>query len=126
MTTLIEQIEEMRVRMNELAAGEQELVRALGDALSHADRKLLQDVRGVAEEHEVRRGAILKELQSLAARMGALPRPRRPFAALEEAAVDLPSDEPSQPALRGGDWRQAAANIREELTSHFNGRRAPG
>ena len=37
MTTLIEQIEEMRVRMNELAAGEQELVRALGDALSHAE-----------------------------------------------------------------------------------------
>ena len=126
MTTLIEQIEEMRVRMNELAAGEQELVRALGDALSHADRKLLQDVRGVAEEHEVRRGAILKELQSLAARMGALPRPRRPFAALEEAAVDLPSHESPQAALRGGDWRQAAANIREELTSHFNGRRATG
>ena len=88
MTTLIEQIEEMRIRMNELAAGEQDLVRALGDALSRADQKLLQDVRGVAEEHEARRGVILKELQGLAARMGALPRPRRPFAALEEAAVD--------------------------------------
>jgi hypothetical protein len=126
MTTLIEQIEEMRIRMNQLAAGEQDLVRALGDALSHADQKLLQDVRGVAEEHEARRGAILKELQSLAARMGALPRPRRPFAALEEAAVDLPAHDPPQPALRGGDWRQAAANIREELASHFNGRAAAG
>jgi hypothetical protein len=125
MTTLIEQIEEMRIRMNQLAAGEQDLVRALGDALSHADQKLLQDVRGVAEEHEARRGAILKELQSLAARMGALPR-RRPFAALEEAAVDLPAHDPPQPALRGGDWRQAAANIREELASHFNGRAAAG
>jgi hypothetical protein len=125
MTTLIEQIEEMRIRMNQLAAGEQDLVRALGDALSHADQKLLQDVRGVAEEHEARRGAILKELQSLAARMGALPR-RRPFAALEEAAVDLPAHDPPQPALRGGDWRQAAANIREELASHFNGRAATG
>ena len=111
--------------MNQLAAGEQDLVRALGDALSHADQKLLQDVRGVAEEHEARRGAILKELQSLAARMGALPR-RRPFAALEEAAVDLPAHDPPQPALRGGDWRQAAANIREELASHFNGRAATG
>jgi hypothetical protein len=126
MTTLIEQIEEMRIRMNELAAGEQDLVRALGDALSHADQKLLQDVRGVAEEHEARRGVILKELQSLAARMGALPRPRRPFAALEEAALDLPAHEPPRPALRGGDWRQAAANIREELASHFNGRAAAG
>ena len=126
MTTLIEQIEEMRIRMNQLAAGEQDLVRALGDALSHADQKLLQDVRGVAEEHEARRGVILKELQSLAARMGALPRPRRPFAALEEAALDLPAHDPPQPALRGGDWRQAAANIREELASHFNGRAATG
>ena len=126
MTTLIEQIEEMRTRMNQLAAGEQDLVRALGDALSHADQKLLQDVRGVAEEHEARRGVILKELQSLAARMGALPRPRRPFAALEEAALDLPAHDPPQPALRGGDWRQAAANIREELASHFNGRAAAG
>ena len=126
MTTLIEQIEEMRIRMNELAAGEQDLVRALGDALSHADQKLLQDVRGVAEEHEARRGAILKELQTLAARMGALPRPRRPFAALEEAPLDLPAHEPPQPALCGGDWRQAAANIRDELASHFNGRAAAG
>ena len=125
MTTLIEQIEEMRIRMNQLAAAEQDLVRALGDALSHADQKLLQDVRGVAEEHDARRGAILKELQSLAARMGALPR-RRPFAALEEVPVDLPAHEPRQPALRGGDWRQAAANIREELASHFNGRAAAG
>ena len=126
MTTLIEQIEEMRIRMNQLAAAEQDLVRALGDALSHADQKLLQDVRGVAEEHEARRGVILKELQGLAARMGALPRSRRPFAALEEVPVDLPSHEPRQPALRGGDWRQAAANIREELASHFNGRATTG
>ena len=125
-TTLIEQIEEMRVRMNELAAGEQDLVRALGDALNRSDQKLLQDVRSVAEEHEARRGVILKELQGLAARMGALPRPRRPFAALEEAAVDLPAQDPPQAALRGGDWRQAAANIRDELATHFNGRVATG
>jgi hypothetical protein len=125
-TTLIEQIEEMRVRMNELAAGEQDLVRALGDALNRADQKLLHDVRSVAEEHEARRGVILKELQGLAARMGALPRPRRPFAALEEAAVDLPAQDPPQAALRGGDWRQAAANIRDELATHFNGRVATG
>jgi hypothetical protein len=124
-TTLIEQIEEMRIRMNELAAGEQDLVRALGDALNRADQKLLQDVRLVAEEHEARRGVILKELQSLATRMGALPRPRRPFAAIEETPLDL-TQEPPQPALRGGDWRQAAANIRDELATHFNGRAATG
>ena len=126
MTTLIEQIEEMRIRMNQLAAAEQDLVRALGDALNRADQKLLEDVRGVAEEHEARRSLILKELQTLAARMGALPRPRRPFAALEEVPLDLTAPEPAQPALRAGDWRQAAANIRDELTSHFNGRAATG
>ena len=99
MTTLIEQIEEMRIRMVELATGEQDLVRALGDALSRADQKLLQDVRVVAEEHEARRGAILKELQGLAARMGALPRPRAPFAVLEEQARDVPPREAVQPLL---------------------------
>ena len=111
MTTLIEQIEEMRIRMNQLAAAEQDLVRALGDALSHADQKLLQDVRGVAEEHEVRRGAILKELQGLAARMGALPRPRRPFAALEEVPVDLAAERAA--AAAGPAWRRLAPGGRQ-------------
>ena len=46
---------------------------------------------------------ILKELQGLAQRMGALPRPRAPFAVLEEAAaVDLSAQDPPQAALRGG------------------------
>jgi hypothetical protein len=88
MTTLIQQIEEMRIRMNDLATKEQGLVRALADALARADQTLLQDVRSVAADHEVRRGAILNELQSLAARMGALPRsPQEPYAALTEAPV---------------------------------------
>ena len=91
MTSLIEQIEEMRVRMNDLATGEQDLVRALGEALGRADQKLLQDVRAVAQEHEQRRGVILKELQGLAQRMGALPRPRAPFAVLEEPVQELPA-----------------------------------
>ena len=58
-------IEEMRTRMNELAAGEQDLVRALGDALSRTDQKLLEDVRSVAADHQARRGAILNELAKL-------------------------------------------------------------
>jgi hypothetical protein len=33
MTSLLQQIEDMRIRMNELATNEQDLVRALGDAL---------------------------------------------------------------------------------------------
>jgi hypothetical protein len=131
MTSLIAQIEEMRQRMNELATGEQDLVRALGEALSRADQKLLEDVRGVAEAHEARRGVILKELQTLAQRMGALPRPRPPFAALEEQpqALDLTAGESPQPPpaapFRRGDWRQATANIQDELALAFNGRSPP-
>jgi hypothetical protein len=115
-TSLVEQIEEMRVRMNQLARREQDLVRALGQALNRADQKLLQDVRNVTLEHEMRREGILRELQSLASRMGSLPMPRQPYASLESAPLDVPVYEPApQPAPRTGDWRQAAANLREQL-----------
>ena len=119
MTSLIQQIEEMRVRMNELATKEQDLVRALGDALTSADQKLLQDVRSVAAEHEARRSAILSELQSLSARMGALPMPRGPFPALTDAPRDLPSRDSPQLARGAGDWRQAAANIEDAVSYHL-------
>jgi hypothetical protein len=150
MTSLIQQIEEMRTRMNELAAGEQDLVRALGDALSRTDQKLLEDVRSVAADHEARRGAILNELQSLAARMGALPRPpQQPYATLTEAPqravrlggadgalprpqepydpspvapLDLPPFGMPQLARGGADWRQAAANIEDAVNNHLMGR----
>ena len=96
------------------------LVRALGDALSRADQRLLQDVRTVAAEHETRRAAVLRELQSLSARMGALPRSRGPFAALAEQALPLRE----QPTRGGADWRQAAANIEDEVVHHLKGRAA--
>jgi hypothetical protein len=126
MTTLTQQIEELRLRMNQLANGEQDLVRALGDALSRADEKLLQDVRSVAREHEARRGAILGELQSLAQRMGALPRPRGPFAALDETPLDLPAADAPPAAAGRGDWRQAAANIQDELAIRLRRRVSAG
>ena len=121
MTTLIQQIEEMRFRMNELAAKEQGLVRVLGDALARADQALLQDVRSIAAEHEVRRGAILSELQLLAARMCALHKPREPFTAIEEAPPP-PSPETQTSVVRGAHWRQAAANIQDELAFHLKRR----
>jgi len=121
MTTLIQQIEEMRIRMNDLATNEQGLVGALGDALARADETLLEDVRSVAAEHEVRRGAILNELQMLAARMCALHKPREPFAAIEEATPP-PSPETQMSVVRGAHWRQAAANIQDELAFHLKRR----
>jgi hypothetical protein len=121
MTALIQQIEEMRIRMNDLAAREQGLVRVLGDALARADQELLQDVRSIAAEHEVRRGAILNELQMLAARMCALHKPREPIAAIEEAPPP-PSPETQTSVVRGANWRQAAANIQDELAFHLKRR----
>jgi hypothetical protein len=56
----------------------------------------------VAAAHEERRGAILQELQMLAARMGTLPRPRAPFTTLETAPVpEAPQNtEPCQRSLQ--------------------------
>ena len=109
MPSLLQQIEDMRIRMNELATNEQDLVRALGGALLSADQKLLQDIRSVATDHEARRGAILNELQSLSARMSAtdvaeaIHRP--------DGGAGLALGDALQLARRGGDWRQVAANV---------------
>ena len=73
MSKMIELVEEMRARLNQITDTEQALVRALGEALSRVDHKLLQDVRNITTDHESRRGAILHELQTLASRIGAFP-----------------------------------------------------
>lgn len=125
MTKLLEQVEEMRSRLGEIAASEQTLVRALADALNNVDKKLLDDVRLVTAQHEARRGEILGELQSLAARICAFPLLPGPEPVLVEAEPALPPYEPrpAEPAAASpGDWRKAASRIQEELEYHFNGR----
>lgn len=125
MTTLLQQIEEMRVQVNELASGEQRLLNALGDALTRADHKLLHDVRNVTAEHEIRRGMILKELQTLASRVGLFPEQHEPMAALEEAPRNISPFATSHiedQIVGRGDWRQAANNIHDELEFQLNGR----
>lgn len=127
MSKMIELVEEMRARLNQITETEQALVRALGEALSRVDQKLLQDVRNITTDHESRRGAILHELQSLASRIGAFPGPR-------EAVPGLPFSEPAGKPIAAangnrnpftrGDWRQAANNIEDELDSFFKDRAA--
>jgi len=128
MTTLVEQIDAMRVRMNELGTQEHGLVKTLGEALAAVDQRLLQEIRSVAAVHEARRGAILAELQMLARRMGALQGPREQVAALENSlqhershgTEPVPEQLSIESVLNGGaDWRLAAANVRDELDSHF-------
>jgi len=83
-TTLVEQIEETSIRMHVQARCEQDLVKALGQALKRADEKLLAAVRNIALERQVRHQGILSELQALATRMGALPISRVLAAPLED------------------------------------------
>ena len=48
------------------------LIQELGDGLGGLDQQLLSDLRGVAVEHEMRREAILRELQVLGESIGFL------------------------------------------------------
>jgi hypothetical protein len=95
-TTLVEQIEEMRIRMHEQARSEQHLINALGQALQRADEKFLEAVRNVAFEHELRREGIMKELHALAACLGALPISMVPPEPLRDARLNLPNYETSR------------------------------
>ena len=114
MSTLIEQIDAMRIRMNELATEEHGLVRTLGEALAGVDQRLLEEVRNVAAAHDARRGAILGELKMLAGRMGALHGPR------EQVAVAAPEDAAEGgPNTRDKTDLRGAASIQEELAYHL-------
>jgi hypothetical protein len=129
MSKMIQLVDEMRTRLSEITEREQTLVRALGEALTRVDHRLLQDVRSITSEHETRRSAILSELQHLATRIGAFPAAREPVARLDHAeATPMPlaaaNDRP--PMFGRGDWRTAASNIEDELDIYFKDRAASG
>lgn len=126
MSKVIEFIEEMRARLNQIAESEQTLVRALADALNRADHQLLQDVRNIATDHESRRGAILHELQGLASRIGTFPAQREPVPGLayKEPVKPIAAANGNQNPFTRGDWRQAANNIEDELDIFFTKGRA--
>ena len=148
MTKMVQLVEEMRARLTQIADSEQALVRALGEALSLVDQKLLQDVRNLTTEHEARRSAILYELQGLASRIGAFPTAQpEPAPSLDYAdpgvvaigaahtiaETDMAQNGMAQnrmahtAAMNGfsrGDWRQAASNIEDGLDVYFQDRTA--
>jgi hypothetical protein len=117
MSPMINLVEDMRKRLDAIATAEQALIRALGEALNQVDRKILQEVRTIATDHEARRGAILVELQGLASRMGAFPTAREPVAgiAYEPPVRPIATANDPEPAFGRGDWREAANNIQQEL-----------
>jgi len=120
MMKLLQHIEDMRSRLDEIGSEEQALVKALGEALNRLDDQLLRDVRTIATQHEVRRETIFSELQELAAGIGM-------FQGLlygSPAREELPSYAPShgdRQAIAPGDWRQATSNIEDDLSYHMNG-----
>ncbi|MFA5958406.1 hypothetical protein [Hyphomicrobium sp.] len=117
MTDLSKNVEEMLSRLADNARTEQDFVQTLSDALRRVDEQLLRDVRNVSLQHELRREAILGELQELATRLCALP-VRGPAPHVE--TIDQhghPSQaeiEPPHSMTAGADWRQAAQNINND------------
>lgn len=127
MTSLVEQLEQMRIRMNELSKQESTLVATLADGLREADHQLLQEVRRLTADHEERRATILGELQALASRLNGFPSHSAHVASLGDARRSLISNDSQlgEPPIADGpvDWEQRSANIRDALNSHL-GRRA--
>lgn len=133
MTDAKAHIEAMQRRLEKMAAREEQLIEALNDALSRADRKLLDDVRSITLEHEARRTVILTELQSLASRIGAFPISAKPIETIEYDVTDKETDDEedtkppaakngaSAETAKGGDWRTATRRIAEELSLAVNG-----
>ena len=75
--------------------------------------------------HEIRREAIVGELQHLASRLCALPAREivhEPLPAIDQAtAVEEPVSVEPPAGGRAGDWRQAAQRIDAELEQYFGG-----
>jgi hypothetical protein len=125
MSNIIQLVKEMSTRLNEIAESEQALVRTLGEAMSAVDEKLLQDVRNLAREQEVRREMILLELQGLASRIGTFPMPREQAAGLAYSGSTANPVESANEGARGsggGDWRQAVRNMQGEVEFYFKSR----
>ncbi|HYP30967.1 MAG TPA: hypothetical protein VES00_03810 [Burkholderiaceae bacterium] len=126
MTDLVQQLEHMRVRMNQQAQHEANLVAELSDALRATDHQLLEDVRTLAAEHEARRATILCELQMLAARLNALPGREQDANALSNAPRGMLASGDGPPSPHGSDWEQRSAHIRDALATHLQRRALAG
>ena len=140
-TKLLQHIDQLRARLNQIDTSERSLVEELADSLKMIDQQLLHDVRNASAEHQNRRGTILNELQALADSMGmfrlqhegdaaqpvgipqtvARPKPAvaipQPVATTRLAAAPGPTAVPEQIdyghqySPNAGDWRQATRNL---------------
>jgi len=107
---LVQHIEEMHIRLSELAGEEQAVVHALGDALNQHDQQLLRDVRTIAPDHERRREDILGELQGLARGIGMFRQPPAPPQSPEELPPYRRANGLRERIIALGDGRQVTSN----------------
>ena len=114
MTGLHQNVEELLARLGENSRSELDFIRTLSDAVRRVDEQLLREVRSVAIQHELRREAILGELQTLAARLCALPVREAPRPAIDQQARSHVAIDAVQSNGCGADWRQAAKNINDD------------
>ena len=126
MSKMLQLVEEMHVRLNEISTSEQALLRALRDALNRVDDKLMQDVRHISAEHETRRRAVLGELQDLATRIGAFPsREQTPELAHAQNGAwpqGVVEDLPRSITRHSQQRRPTTGNITAELDLYFKAR----
>jgi hypothetical protein len=107
MTAVYDHVREMLDRLGDNSQSELEFVRRLSEAVHRVDEQLLREVRSVALQHELRRGAILGELQTLASRLCALP------VQSQSRATQAIDQLPYAHNVSGGDWLEAAQKIRD-------------
>lgn len=122
MTGLPENIEQMLQRLTENSKSELDVLRALADGIRRVDEQMLREVRQVALQHDVRREAIFGELQELASRLCVLPSRNvmKPVNGHREYAPKVSPQIANASINGGGDWRQAAQKIDEELSAIFD------
>ena len=113
---LTAQLEQMRIRMNEVAKRESYLAAELNVAIRRMDDELLHEVRSMAAEHEARRANILNELQAFAAQLDGLPdrhRQRTSLGGAPRGLLNSPPPSPSRPSVQQDDRQRT---IRDALT----------
>ncbi|MGQ0457653.1 MAG: hypothetical protein ACT4OU_11385 [Hyphomicrobium sp.] len=125
MKDLPDDVDAILARLAENSRVELNHMRTLAEAIRRADEQMLRDVRNLTLQHEIRREEIFGEMQNLAARLCAVPARARmtmidqPATSVPRVALDAP------PPRGGGDWREAAQKIDDELEYTFGKAGAP-
>jgi hypothetical protein len=101
------QVSQMRSRVAELAKLEGQLVSDLGSTLQQLDDLILHEVRTISAEHEARRASLLNELQLLAMKLdGSFPASR----AANSGGADAVTEGPKQQFISDAQRQQRLAD----------------